>query len=350
MSLALSSAQTRCALEVGDRRLSELLRGDDLVGRHRVLAADFLLTRGYGDRVRHAVDATLASRELPAADQATLRSLRWLALDGEHGIRASVAAPPPPSGPSCGGAQSAAQAWWLAVGGREIERARKLARQTLAVAPAPDAPLFPLARASGVLMVTDDADEAGSAWTRFLLAKGRYLLLAGEPMAAVALFEEVGRRMRASGWTNPALAPWRSNAALAYHRLDRDREARRLAAEELSGARCWGAAHAVGAAHLGVARISCGTARIESLERAVEALRRSSHRSHYARALLELAAERCGQGQRRVALGLAAEAGELGWSLGLGILVTEARGFGWRPGLGTDRPAFVPAARKAAER
>jgi hypothetical protein len=182
--------------------------------------------------------------------------------------------------------------------------------------------------------------ESGAGWIKLLLVKGMLRLFAGEAAAAVDYFHEVGRRMLARRWVNPALTGWRSLAALAHQACGDSAEAGRLIADELADARRWGAPNALGEAHLAAAMVLAGPARMTSLEAAVETLRHSSSRLRYAAALIQLAGARREQGDTAAALRLAVEAGELAWARGVRELIDQASELGWHPG----RPdQIVPA-------
>jgi tetratricopeptide (TPR) repeat protein len=179
--------------------------------------------------------------------------------------------------------------------------------------------------------------EAGVGWARFLYTRGVFELLTGEPASAVEHLREVGRRLLARQWVNPALANWRSWAAIAHRACGDTGEAERLAAEELTLAQRWGSPGMLGTAHLAKAMVLDGTARLDSLLTAVEVLRTSPSRLRYAKALLELAAVRRDAGQHEEAVRLATEAGELASAHGARLLAHLARSLGWEPFAGNDR-------------
>ncbi len=67
-----------------------------------------------------------------------------------------------------------------------------------------------------------------------------------DPATALDAFLEAGRLARdVLGTSNPAVSPWRSEAALALHRLGRSGEAQEHAAAETRDARRFGAPHAL---------------------------------------------------------------------------------------------------------
>ncbi|WP_020673259.1 helix-turn-helix transcriptional regulator [Amycolatopsis nigrescens] len=81
--------------------------------------------------------------------------------------------------------------------------------------------------------------ERGIAWGFLLYAKGELRLATGDAAAALRLFQECGRILRAKRWLNPAVQPWRIKAAVAHARLGDLAAARRMAGAELELARRW---------------------------------------------------------------------------------------------------------------
>jgi hypothetical protein len=173
--------------------------------------------------------------------------------------------------------------------------------------------------------------ESGLGWCQFLLTKGLFRLLTGEPHAAVEHLQEAGRRMLARQWVNPALAGWRSFAALAHRACGNASEAERLVTEERALAERWGTPSALGGAHLAASAVLDGPAGLDSLTTAVDVLRESPSRLRYARALLELAELRRAAGESGEAVQLATEAGELARANGAHHLANQARELGWDP-------------------
>ena len=80
----------------------------------------------------------------------------------------------------------------------------------------------------------------------FFRVRGLVALQAGSPEQALTDFRAAGDRARSLRIENPAFAPWRSEAALALHRLGRPQEARELAHEELELSQRWGTARTIG--------------------------------------------------------------------------------------------------------
>ncbi|MFI6096994.1 AAA family ATPase [Lentzea sp. NPDC051213] len=131
--------------------------------------------------------------------------------------------------------------------------------------------------------------ERGSAWIRLLFVKGLVCLHAGEPRLALEHFHECGRRLRARQWVNPALAAWRSQAALAHQACGETEEAIRLVDEELGLAERWGAPSVVGASLMWAGMVMEGADADRNTARAVRVLRGAPWRLRYAEAVVELA-------------------------------------------------------------
>jgi DNA-binding CsgD family transcriptional regulator len=122
----------------------------------------------------------------------------------------------------------------------------------------------------------------------FLQARGRVRLETGRIEHALADFLEVGSITESLAIENPAYAPWRSQAALSLHRLDRGDEARELARTELELSHRWGALRTVGVSARALGLIEGGQAGEHLLREAVEVLGRSPARLEHARALIDL--------------------------------------------------------------
>jgi len=112
----------------------------------------------------------------------------------------------------------------------------------------------------------------------------------GRPGQALEDFETAGAIARSLGTENPAYSPWRSNAALALHRLQRVDEALNLAREELELSRRWGAPRAVGVSLRALGLVEGGEAGEELLREAVSVLGGSPARLEHARTLIDLGA------------------------------------------------------------
>jgi DNA-binding CsgD family transcriptional regulator len=121
-------------------------------------------------------------------------------------------------------------------------------------------------------------------------ARGRLYAAAGDHAAACADLLAAGEVATGYGVLNPAMFPWRSDAALSLSALGDHEQARQLCTEELSRARRWGTCRAVGVALRAAALVGSGDQRIELLTQSLEQLRRSPARLELARALVDLGA------------------------------------------------------------
>ena len=153
-------------------------------------------------------------------------------------------------------------------------------------------------------------------------ARARYRLATNDPQLALDDFLAVGASRTAEGVACPAISTWRSGAALAAHQLgDRDR-ARELAAEELSQARGFGAARALGIALRAYGLVHGDRA---ALEEAVAVLAPSPARLEHARALVDLGAAVRRAGKREAARDPLREGLDVATRCGAGMLAARAR-------------------------
>ncbi len=104
-------------------------------------------------------------------------------------------------------------------------------------------------RAEEVLCDLGDTEAkfAGNAlWAVVHTARGRVAMAQGQPEVAIGEFRTAGHLATdVLGTTNPAVLPWRSEAARALQRMGDLEEAARLAAEEVADARRFGAPRAL---------------------------------------------------------------------------------------------------------
>jgi DNA-binding CsgD family transcriptional regulator len=150
-----------------------------------------------------------------------------------------------------------------------------------------------LAEAESVLAsadLTGPPDELPSPYIAnlFLLARGRLRAASADPASALEDLLECGRRQEAWREHNPALIPWRSDAALAYLALGQRGEAIRLANEEIELARRFGAARAIGIALRAAATVTEGDPGLALAREAVAVLSDSGARLEHARARADL--------------------------------------------------------------
>ncbi|MFE4578104.1 helix-turn-helix transcriptional regulator [Streptomyces chartreusis] len=141
------------------------------------------------------------------------------------------------------------------------------------------------------------ADEPGL--TYFVTAaKARLLRLRQHYELALSTALQAGRRFEMHGGCNPAIIPWRSEAALCLLALNRIDEARQYAAEEVYLAYEWKAPRAIGRALRVSGLAEGGSAGLELLREAVHTLADSPARLEYAAALVELSSALRRAGQR----------------------------------------------------
>ena len=131
-----------------------------------------------------------------------------------------------------------------------------------------------------------------------LLCRGRAHSAAGENELALADLLAAGDVAEALGIANPALLPWRSNAALALLALARNAEAAELAEDELARARRWGGKRALGVALRAAGLIYAGSVGIETLREAETVLADSTAPLEHARVLIDLGAALRRSGER----------------------------------------------------
>jgi DNA-binding CsgD family transcriptional regulator len=154
------------------------------------------------------------------------------------------------------------------------------------------------AQAHALVGVPEEGQDAHFTYNWSLFARGRLALAQHQPERALEDLLECGRRQLAVPAPNPGVLAWRSEAALAAHRLGRDEQARELAEEELQLARAFGSPRALGVALRAVGLVAEGQQRLPLLEQAVQALERSPAQLELARALVDLGAAQCEAGQR----------------------------------------------------
>lgn len=150
-----------------------------------------------------------------------------------------------------------------------------------------------LAEAESMLAATGlngaAADQPGLYTSNLLLfARGRLRAAGDEPDKALEDLLECGRRQDDWQETNPALIPWRSEAALAYRSVGETDLAQQLAVEEVELARSFGAPRALGIALRAAGLVNTDGHGLELLREAAEVLSESAARLEYARVLADL--------------------------------------------------------------
>jgi DNA-binding CsgD family transcriptional regulator len=182
-----------------------------------------------------------------------------------------------------------------------------------------------VARAQAVLAERNLAGELAPTWPFVVVRHARGLLLAatGDHAAAVRDLLKAGELASRWGITNPALMPWRSDAAISMHLLGDRADARGLVTEEVRLARRWGGLRALGVALRVAGVVGSDGDQFDLLTEAVQTLRGSSARLEFARALIDLGAahRRADNGAR--ARELLGEGLDLAHSLG-GLALADA--------------------------
>ncbi|QKV74030.1 helix-turn-helix transcriptional regulator [Amycolatopsis sp. Hca4] len=153
-----------------------------------------------------------------------------------------------------------------------------------------------------------------------LAARGALREATGRPHLAYEDFTACGRELTGWGVTNPAVLPWRSQAALCAAATDRRSLALSLANEELLHAQHWGTPQAIGSALRAVALVSDEDMDVKLLKEAADHLVRSNARATLLRARYELgvklsvrARDEDGQSALRAARATAAEMNSEAW-------------------------------------
>ena len=162
-------------------------------------------------------------------------------------------------------------------------------------------------------------------WNYLLYSRGCVRAALGDPRQGLEDLRSCGGRQARWQTSNPAVIPWRSAGALLYAALGRREEARRLAEEELSSARRFGAARALGGALRAAGLVAGGDKGVELLREAVGVLERSSAQLEFARALTDLGAALRRQRQRAAARDPLRRALDLAHRCGAGPLAEHAR-------------------------
>jgi DNA-binding CsgD family transcriptional regulator len=157
----------------------------------------------------------------------------------------------------------------------------------------------------------------------FFRVRGLVAFHAGSPEQALTDFRAAGDLAHSLRIENPAFAPWRSEAALALHRLGRSDEARELAHEELELSHRWGAARTIGISLRTLGLVEGGQGGELLLREAVDVLAGSPARLEYARSLVDLGALLRRANSRTKARKLLREGVELAHQCGATALVTR---------------------------
>jgi len=190
--------------------------------------------------------------------------------------------------------------------------------------------------AEQVLAPYDSEAEGGSLSDSVLrLARGRLRLQQGHAAEGLEDFLAVGVRMTRSLITCPGYLPWRSEAAIAQLTLGNREAAARLAEEELTLARAFGAPRALGVAKRAAGVVAGGDRGELLLREAIDHLERGDASLERARATADLGAMLRRRNRRSEARELLREALDAAHRAGARPLAeraeTELRATGARP-------------------
>lgn len=213
-----------------------------------------------------------------------------------------------------------------------------------------------LERAADALTVGEAHGEVSGtlSWALFRTSRGRLRILQGRVEEGVEDLLTAGRWLQALDGRNPALAAWRSHAALGLAKLGQDAEATRLIREEVALARRWGAPRALGHALTSAGLVVAGEPGLALLREATLVLADSPALLVRARALTELGAALRRRNRRADAREPLAAGLELAQRCGAWALAERAReeliATGARPrrAMRTGVDALTPSERRVA--
>jgi DNA-binding CsgD family transcriptional regulator len=343
-------------MDVGTRALTQSLlervtaraaRGDELHPQlHANLAIELAATGQYLERAvwnaREALRAmprlmSVSTAALPEtisvllfADQdaeARAAAHSWLRLAQEHGSQPAAAV-------------AAGITSLIALYGGEVSEAAAFGQQAIAGAPNIWISTITVSFVVRALIQRGEIEQArvlladrsltgdlAATWPHNLVrhARGCLHASAGDQASAVVDLLEAGKLAGEWGIPNPAIMPWRSDAALPLTALGDRQLAIQLCGEEIGLARQWGASRALGIA-LTTAGVVDGTSRgIELLTEAVTVLRSAPAPLELARALIDLGAALRRAGSRAAARGILREGLDLAHRQGGVRLAARAR-------------------------
>jgi DNA-binding CsgD family transcriptional regulator len=162
-----------------------------------------------------------------------------------------------------------------------------------------------------------------AAWTE--MARGRLAAARGDHAAAIDAYLAAGRHHTALGIVNPAVLPWRSEAALAAQRLGRADRAQFLVDEELALAERFGGPRPIGIARRAAGLLARGEVAVELLREAAQMLASCGARVEHAGALAALGAAIRRAGRPTHARGILREAAALAEDAGADRVAERAR-------------------------
>jgi DNA-binding CsgD family transcriptional regulator len=187
------------------------------------------------------------------------------------------------------------------------------------------------------------------------MARGRLRVQQRRFRDALTDLHTCGKELTTAGYTNPAFAQWRAEAALAHLALGETAAARDLATEELTLARRFGAPRAVGIGLRALGLITGGQRGVGLLRESVTVLAHSTADVEHARSLIDYGAALRRRGQRTAARGPLYDGLDLATRCGAGALARNAHqeliAAGARPrrALRTGAPALTAAERRVAD-
>jgi len=162
-----------------------------------------------------------------------------------------------------------------------------------------------------------------AAWRQ--MAAGRLAAARDDHAVALDAFLAAGRSHTALGIVNPAVLPWRSEAAMAAQKLGRLDRARALVDEELALAEAFGAPRAIGVARRAAGGLARAEKAVELLRSAGEMLAGCGARVEQSRALTDLGASLRRAGRPGQAREVLHDAAALGADVGAGRVAERAR-------------------------
>jgi DNA-binding CsgD family transcriptional regulator len=210
-------------------------------------------------------------------------------------------------------------------------------------------------QAMALIATPDEEQDAHFTYNWSLFARGRLALARAAPQEALDDLLECGRRQLAVPAPNPAVLPWRSEAALAALALGRADQARQLADEELALARGFGSPRALGNALRVAGLVVGGREGLALLQEAVAALARSPAQLELVRGRIALGAAQREAGERGAARETLRSALDVAHHAGANGLAAQARAELVAAGARPRRPAahgadaLTPSERRVTE-
>jgi DNA-binding CsgD family transcriptional regulator len=204
----------------------------------------------------------------------------------------------------------------------KVRTARRLSAAFLALALLEQGEL----QDAGAILEEISHEPSGrSAMPLLLLVGARLRRLDGDPAGALEMLSRSAYGFAVTGQRNPALAGWRSEAALAHLALGQRHDAGRLASREVQLARAWSAPSTLGRALRVAGVCEGGDVGLDLLREAHAVVQRSPARLERAKAFVELGAAVRRRGHRVEARALLRQGLDLADACGARPLVEHAR-------------------------